>query len=57
MQITYEDLGSNNLARFTQYLADHLTEQLDRAGIGYNIDRFQIEDAVSAYIGGAADHN
>ena len=56
MQITYEDLGGNDLARFTQYLADHLTEQLDRAGFDCNLDRFQIEEAISAYIGGAADY-
>lgn len=54
MNITYKDLGGSELARFTQYLADHLTEQLDRADIDYNIDRFQVEEAISAYIGGAA---
>lgn len=57
MQLTYNDLGSGQLAKFSQYLADYLTEELDRAGVEYNIDRFIVEDAISAYIGGAADHN
>lgn len=57
MQLTYNDLGSGQLAKFSQYLADYLSEELDRAGFDHNIDRFTVEDAISAYIGGAADHN
>lgn len=57
MNIETKDLGGRELAKFTQYIADYLTEELDRAGIGYSIDRFMVEDAISAYIGGAADHN
>jgi hypothetical protein len=57
MNIETKDLGGRELAKFTQYIADYLTEELDRAGIGYSIGRFMVEDAISAYIGGAADHN
>ena len=57
MHITHKDLGGNELAKFTQYIAEYLTEELDRAGVEYNIGRFMVEDAVSAYLGGAAEQN
>jgi hypothetical protein len=56
MNINYSDLGGKELAKFSEYIADYLNEELDRAGVEYNFDRFQVEDAISAYIGGAADH-
>jgi len=58
MNINYSDLGGKELAKFSEYIADYLTEELWRhTDIKYNLDRFQVEDAISAYIGGAADHN
>ena len=56
MNIDYKDLGSAELARFCEYLADYITEELDRANLDYHVDRFTVENAVSAYIGGAADN-
>lgn len=44
-------------AQFAAYIANYLTEELSREGIGYSIDRHLIETAFAAYIGGAADHN
>ena len=47
---------SEELCALAAYLADYLTEELNRSGIGHGISMFDIQDALNAYIGGAADH-
>lgn len=47
----------NEVQHLAAYVADYLTEELTRQGIGYNVDAHLIETAFAAYIGGAADHN
>lgn len=51
------NITPKELSDLAEYIADYLTEELGRQGIGYNIGKYSIEDALLAYIGGAADHN
>jgi len=49
---------TKELCNLAEYIADYLTEELNRQGVGIGfVDSFLIQDALDSYIGGAADHN
>lgn len=56
MQITEKELR-----QLAEYIADYVTDELIRLGeqtrSGYMVDSFLIQDALSAYVGGASDTN
>lgn len=57
MLLTRYDLGSKELHELAEYISNYITEELNRLGEHNIVSRFLIEDALAAYIGGAADHN
>ena len=57
MLLTRYDLGSKELHELAEYISDYITEELNRLGEHNIVSRFLIEDALAAYIGGAADQN
>ena len=57
MYMSHHDLGSKELHELAEYISDYITEELNRLGEHNIVSRFLIEDALAAYIGGAADHN
>ena len=57
MLLTHYDLGSKELHELAEYISDYITEELNRLGEHNIVSRFLIEDALAAYIGGAAEQN
>ena len=37
------------------YVADYITEELRREGIGFDVGSFMVRDAIDAYYGGAGE--
>ena len=46
---------TNEQLKQAQYIAAYIQEELDRAGVGFNVSPWLICDAMQAYEGGAAD--